>query len=140
MDCLESAISLRKKGEGVMRRLIVFAIIILTIPTWVDSTEAVVYAEDASPQAVWRNCDINAIAVWDLRIHVHCVPIGDPIEYFAVPTSDAQNAARFLSLFSGAFLADKQLSIRYDPDDTTSGPPIGCIEADCRIALSASIF
>jgi hypothetical protein len=69
------------------------------------------------------------------RLHVHCTAAVGGIQYFALSTADAPQAARVLSVITSALLAGRTLTIRYDPADL-SGSGIGCLNTDCRLIQS----
>ena len=74
------------------------------------------------------------------RVWVQCEPpLNNAIKFFAVPLTDAAEAARFLSLFTAAHVTGKIIDIEYDSVDTTSGPQYNCKSTECRPALSATI-
>ena len=90
---------------------------------------------------VWISCIPVIVGVFDNRVHVKCAAAVGGVQYFAVPTSEAASAARFLSLWTSAYLGGTSLSILYDPADT-SGAPWGCGgagSADCRRANGSSM-
>lgn len=74
------------------------------------------------------------------KVWVQCNPsLSSNQEYFAVPLSDAAEAARFLSLFTAAFVAGKTIEIGYISTDT-SGATFNCTSATkCWPAISANI-
>ena len=75
------------------------------------------------------------------RVWVQCIP---PLPFpgqlfFAVPLTDAAEAARFLSLFTAAFVAGKTIDIGYNPSDL-SGQTFSCTTTtNCFPAVSATI-
>jgi hypothetical protein len=74
------------------------------------------------------------------RVWVLCnPPLSVTQQYFAVPLTDAAEAARFLSIFSAAFVAGKTIEIGYIPGDT-SGNAFNCTTTTaCFPAVSATI-
>jgi hypothetical protein len=95
----------------------------------------------ASPLAAasWYTCTPVNVAAFSQRIHVKCsASVGTGIWYFAVPTSNAANAARMLSLLSTAHVAGRTLWIQSDLADT-SGASIGCQTNDCRLIIAAEM-
>lgn len=74
------------------------------------------------------------------RVWVQCnPPLSSTQQYFAVPLTDAAEAARFLSLFTAAFVAGKIIEIGYTPNDT-SGSLYSCNSTTlCHPAISATI-
>lgn len=82
--------------------------------------------------AAWYTCTPAQVGAFKNGIHVKCTAAASGgIWYFAYPTSDTANASRFLSLLSTALVAGKQVTIQYDPADT-SGAAYGCLVSDCR--------
>jgi hypothetical protein len=77
-------------------------------------------------------CTPVQVVDWGVRVHVRCSAAVGGVVYFATPTSDAQHAARVLSLASTALVAGRTLVINYDPADT-SGASFGCQANDCRV-------
>lgn len=74
------------------------------------------------------------------KVWVQCnPPLSSNQRFFAVPLSDAAEAARFLSLFTAAFVAGKTIEIGYISTDT-SGSAFNCTSAtECWPAISANI-
>ena len=95
----------------------------------------------AEPEAeTWYTCSIANVATYIARIHVRCTAAAPGgILYFAYPTCDTANAARFLSLLSTAAVAGKQVQILYDPADT-SGGAYGCSTGDCRALRAVALW
>ena len=91
---------------------------------------------EAAPTADWISCTPINVTTYAIRLHVQCASPINGISYFAVSTSDADNAARVLSVISTAQVAGRTLTILYDPADT-SGSPIGCAASSCRLILAA---
>ena len=77
------------------------------------------------------------------RIHVRCSAPAmdgkDSIWFWAVSTSDAQEANRFLSTASTALVAGRKLKFSFDPGDTR-GASFGCLAHDCRIPWAIVIY
>jgi hypothetical protein len=96
-------------------------------------------AGPASPDAEWTTCTPADVTVYAGRIHVRCVESVGGIQYFALSTANAAHVARVLSVLSTAHVAGRQLSILYEPSDT-SGDAIGCLISDCRLILAAAIL
>lgn len=78
-------------------------------------------------------CTPVAVGNFINRIHVRCSVAVSGILYFAVATSNANNAARSLALLSVALASGHDVRIYYDPADL-SGAAIGCQTNDCRLA------
>lgn len=78
-------------------------------------------------------CTPVAVGNFVTRVHVRCSVAVSGILYFAVSTSNANNAARSLALLSVALASGRDVRIYYDPADT-SGAAIGCQTNDCRLA------
>jgi hypothetical protein len=121
-------------------KILLITAAVLVIATWVYSADQEVLRDDGTQLLVFVTCTPANVAVFDARVHVKCVESFGGIRYFAVSTADSQKVGRYLSVFTGAILAGRPLSIRYDPDDSTSGPPIGCLPSDCRVAVAAAIL
>jgi hypothetical protein len=82
------------------------------------------------------------VAVFNNRVDVECSltpPDDTSVHYFAVPTSDAGNAARYLSIFTTARITGKTVGLFFTPGDTT-GAAWGCQAADCRAISGARIW
>ncbi len=90
---------------------------------------AAVAAPDAS---TWVTCTPVNVGVYSTRIHVKCNESYSGIRYFAYPTTDAAAVARYLSVLTSAQVADRTLSVLYNPADSTSGVSYGCGASDCR--------
>ncbi|MBI5585771.1 MAG: hypothetical protein HY892_18320 [Deltaproteobacteria bacterium] len=75
------------------------------------------------------------------KVWVRCnPPLSANQQFFAVPLTDAAEAARFLSLFNAAFVTGKNLEIGFLPGDTT-GLAYNCTTGttSCQPAISATI-
>jgi hypothetical protein len=105
---------------------------------FLSASNATSASSSAAPQ--YFLCTPVAVATFSDRVHVRCSPAAPGgIAFFAVcSTSDAANAARFLSVFTTAKVTGKQLAIYYNPNDT-SGTSCGCASADCRLATGAEV-
>jgi hypothetical protein len=80
------------------------------------------------------NCTPIRVDAMTDHVDVLCSPgtsSSPSIIFFAVATSNADNAQRFLTLATAAMLNNKPLSFLYSMSDTT-GPSFGCALADCR--------
>ena len=77
-------------------------------------------------------CTPVQVVEWGVRVHVKCSAAVGGVVYFATPTSDAQRAARVLSVISTALVAGRTLVINFDPADP-SGAVFGCAASDCRV-------
>jgi len=84
-------------------------------------------------------CTPGNVMVFYNRVHVKCVETVGGIQYFAAPTTDAAHVSRVLTILSTALAAGRQLSIIYDPADT-SGSAFGCAAGDCRIIQAAAFW
>jgi hypothetical protein len=89
--------------------------------------------EDAVYPKATTICTPVNVANFSTRVHVRCSVAVSGILYFAVSTSNANNAARTLALFATALASGHDLRIYYDAANT-SGTAIGCQAGDCRIA------
>ena len=74
------------------------------------------------------------------KVWVQCnPPLSANQKFFAVPLTDAAEAARFLSLFTAAFVAGKTIDIGYITSDT-SGSTFNCTATtECWPAVSANV-
>ena len=73
------------------------------------------------------------------RVHVRCeVPVDGVFFFFAASTEDARFASRMLNLSMVGQVAEKTLSIIFDPSDR-SGVAFGCLAHDCRIARAIAL-
>ncbi len=81
-----------------------------------------------------------AVATFSNRVHVRCsATVSGGILFFALPTTDAAQAARFVSVATSALVAGRTLKIQYDPADL-SGAGFGCATSDCRRAMALEMF
>ncbi len=84
-------------------------------------------------------CTPVTVASFGNRVAVYCNPTDGAINFFAVCTApDVSWAARALSLFATAKVANKDLNIYFNPADT-SGASCGCQTADCRAITGVEI-
>jgi hypothetical protein len=84
-------------------------------------------------------CTPSNVMVFYNRVHVKCVETVGGIQYFAAPTDDAAHVSRVLTILSTALAAGRQLSIVYNPADT-SGTAFGCQANDCRTIQAAAFW
>ncbi len=76
-------------------------------------------------------CVPVSVAAFSSRIHVECLN-GSAFRFFAAPVEDP-NTSEFLTALSTAMSSIPIMEVRIGYyDDTTSGPPFGCGESDCR--------
>jgi len=87
--------------------------------------------------AVWHMCNPVNVATYTTRVHIKCDVPANGIWYFAAPTSNSKHAARVLSLLLTAQAVGSQVSVLYDPEDT-SGTAYGCDAADCRPIIAVA--
>ncbi len=98
-----------------------------------QATTAPTAAGTASANEVTTfKCQPVQISVSPNRIHVKCATGIGKIVYFASPTKDQNTASLYLSLFTTAITARKQLVIDVVMADL-SGEAFGCANADCRV-------
>jgi hypothetical protein len=71
------------------------------------------------------------VAVFKNRIHVRCASAAAGIDFFAVPSIDADFLNRTLSVLTAAQIANRTLAITFDVLDL-SGIGYGCQVNDCR--------
>src|SRR4051794_27371874 len=68
-------------------------------------------------------CTPTEVGVYTSRLHIQCSqPATDgtsSIRFFAVPTSDAVWANRFLTVMSSAVVAGRQVTVTFTPGDTS---------------------
>ena len=83
----------------------------------------------------YTTCNPENVATYRTRVHIKCAVADNGIQYFAAPTSNSKHAARVLSLLLTAQAAGKQVSVLYDPADS-SGTAYGCLESNCRPILA----
>lgn len=80
-------------------------------------------------------CTPTTVCVYGNRIHVTCTGAptanGSTIYFWAVSTSNAETANRFLSMASTALVAKRTMAMSYTTTDT-SGASFGCAASDCR--------
>jgi len=125
-------------------------VLLISSSTPTQAAPAALALKPASPQAAnyWYTCSgIVDVSVFTNRVHVQCTaalplpgsPVMTGITYFAVSSADSTSSSRFLSLFQTALLSGKVLDVLVDPTDT-SGDSWGCLAANCRILVGATIF
>ncbi|MDH5178256.1 MAG: hypothetical protein OEZ39_19710 [Gammaproteobacteria bacterium] len=87
-------------------------------------------------------CTPVHVAVFKGRLHVRCNAAAKDgtasIWFWAVPTSDAHHANRFLSVTSSALIAGRKIRFSYTNGDT-SGQAFGCLAKDCRVPWMTAI-
>ena len=86
-------------------------------------------------------CTPQQVGTFSTRVHVRCSPSApNNISYFAVcSTTNANFAARALSVFTTAKVTAKNIAIYYTPTDT-SGSSCGCATSDCRVITGAEVM
>ena len=93
----------------------------------------------ASAAQTTFSCKSVDVTTFPERVHVRCsTPASGGIIFFAVPTSNNENAARILSTLLAGHIAGRTLVIGYDPADT-SGTAFGCAAHDCRRLLYVGV-
>lgn len=125
-----------RRLNSIRSRIIVAAVALGSVA----SVSAQAPPAPASPleTAVTTLCTPIGVAHFDARVHVRCsVPVSG-IVYFAAPTSNNNRAARLLALLGTALAAGRDVTIYYDPADT-SGTTIGCAANDCRLIQAVEI-
>jgi len=89
------------------------------------------------------NCTPTEVAVFPERIHVKCSSSATDgtanIWFWALSTSDAQRANRFLSTATTSLVSGRTLRFSFKPGDT-SGAAFGCLAKDCRTPSIIAIF
>lgn len=99
------------------------------------------WAVSASAEA--HSCVVRSVVERTDGVRVEClVPVtlgnGNHITYFAIPTTDAARAARFVSLGLAALLSNKPFFV-----DTPLGfgiAPAGCSLYDCRVPTEFGVL
>lgn len=87
-----------------------------------------------------HTCKSVDVAAFAERIHVRCnVATASGIVFFSVATANSAHVARILSLLTAAHLAQRSISVEFDPSDT-SGVAFGCQANDCRRLMSVGIL
>ena len=93
--------------------------------------------------AAEATCTPTEVAVFDNRIHVRCeqaVRDGTrTIWFFAVPTSQALRANRFLTTATTALVASRTLRFLYKAGDT-SGTDFECLAHNCRVPEATILY
>jgi hypothetical protein len=88
-------------------------------------------------------CSPTEVAVFPERIHVKCSTSttdgSAAIWFWAISTSDAQKANRFLSTASTALVSGRSLRFSFNPGDT-AGVSFGCLAKDCRTPWAIAIY
>ncbi len=130
-------------------RFLALALLILALLAFLGSASVPLLqakpAQAAAPAAEPASlfgCTTSSVAVFNNRIDVQCTaaPSDAPsVYYFAVPTTDAANAARYLSIFTSARITGKVIYLWYTPGDT-SGAAWGCGATDCRAISGVRIW
>jgi hypothetical protein len=73
------------------------------------------------------------------RVHVRCaLPVDGRFMFFAASTQDPRFASRMVNISLVGQVAEKTLSILFDPSDQ-SGVAFGCLENDCRIVRAIAL-
>jgi hypothetical protein len=123
---------------GIIVGVIVITIASLAALATYRSTQAI---EPSAPADV-HTCTPSHVGAFADRVHVRCSNPGQPgpsIYYFAFCSSiDPALASRYLSVFTTAKVTGKNLSIYYDPADT-SGTGCGCNAGDCRLIWGVEV-
>ena len=88
-------------------------------------------------------CNPAEVAVFPERIHVKCSSSAADgsatIWFWAISTSDAQRANRFLSTATTALVSGRTLRFSFKPGDA-SGVSFGCLAKDCRTPWAIAIY
>lgn len=83
---------------------------------------------------VYFNCTPDSVMEFGTRVHVHCLPgiiVGaDTISFFAINTTDAEEARRFITLATSALLSKKFFRVLVPTSSATN--VAGCLATDCR--------
>ena len=85
------------------------------------------------------SCKSVNVTTFPERVHVRCnTAASGGIIFFAVPTTNNENAARILSTLLAGHIAGRTLVIGYDTTDT-SGTAFGCAQENCRRLLYVGV-
>jgi hypothetical protein len=88
-------------------------------------------------------CTPTEVAVHANRVHVRCSTAaqdgGASIGFWAISTSDAQIANRFVSTATTALVSGRSLRLYYDAGKTP-GTSFGCLASDCRTPWAIAIY
>lgn len=84
--------------------------------------------------AASASCTPTDVTVFKSRIHVRCsagtADSANTIYFFAVPTTDATRANRFMTIATSALVAGRRVVINFTSG--SSGASYGCQTSDCR--------
>lgn len=85
------------------------------------------------------SCKVKDVTVFSNRIHVRCTSAtASGIFFFALPTSEATQANRLLTIGSTTLVSGRKFNAIFDPNDT-SGTNWGCQSNDCRVLTGFGI-
>ena len=91
-------------------------------------------ASTSPSHAATANCAPADVTVFNDRIHVRCIDKttdgANAIYFFAVPTTDATRANRFMTMAMSALVSGRRVVINFTSG--ASGASYGCQVADCR--------
>jgi hypothetical protein len=77
-------------------------------------------------------CNVQGVAVFSTRVHLHCGAPISGITYFAQLSDDKNRANQTLGALLTAQATGATVMVRFDLDDT-SGAASGCAAGDCRL-------
>jgi len=100
----------------------------------------------AAPSAAfadgWFSCEPSEVLAFSNRVHVRCdntwAAGSSSIRYIAVGVSDADAAARFVSLANAALLSNKFFRVYLLTSSTTNTS--GCGSSDCRTPTAYGVM
>lgn len=102
----------------------------------VASLALVLGASIGSAHAASASCTPADVTVFTSRIHIRCsqgtADGANTIYYFAVPTTDATFANRFMTIATTALVSGRRFVINFTSG--ASGASYGCLASDCRPA------
>lgn len=131
-----------KKYPRVYTCLLGFLFLLLTLGPAIDSSaQQNLSIFLCTPVQVGNHKTYTAQSLnYPAKVWVQCNPPFNQFQYFAVPIgSDAAEAARFLSLFTTAFVTGKTIEIGYINNDP-SGASFNCTSTTlCHPATSAAV-
>jgi hypothetical protein len=99
---------------------------------------SLLFVTSFTASATWFYCTPENVMSYGNRVHIKCANSTAGIYYFAMSTSNAELADRFVSTATTALVAGRTAIINYNPNDL-SGASWGCSTSDCRRALAIGL-
>ncbi len=97
-------------------------------------------AHAAAPIFTARSCQLDEVASFSNRVHLHCAATGaaltDKAAYYAVEANSAM-AQSVIQIGLQALAAHKPVDVFYD--NSILNNPDGCLKTDCNRLLGVSI-